>query len=193
MIKNLILSIVVILNMGISNNIFSATYSLIKSESFLKTRATYLVLFSLNAEFNAFDGTIIWDDSNLEESSFSGYAKIEDLSTGYSQIDAQLHSNLFFDKDRYPTMKIESHAITFVEDNKYTVNADLTVKDITLPISETLWVLPHPEDPEKRLFKASFYVNRQSFNLGENLSNMMINDKVLVSFLFAAKKIVSSK
>tara|TARA_A100001015_G_scaffold111548_1_gene123861 strand:+ start:3859 stop:4428 length:570 start_codon:yes stop_codon:yes gene_type:complete len=163
-------------------------YNLIRKDSFLNVKATYLVFFSINGYFKDFEGDIKWDKANLSNSFFKGKAKIADLTTGISAIDKQLYSSRFFDIEQYPYIYIESTKIKHLEGNLYEVEAFLTVKNITQKITERLTVFEDESQPGIVYFSATIKLKRNEFNLTNNLTHFIVDNTVKVSLLFKAEK-----
>lgn len=163
-------------------------YVLIEHESYLKLRARYLVFFSVNAEFSTFKGEIIWNENQLNASSFKGEAAIENLSTGSALFDKQLHSDAFFDKKQFPLVLIESVAISHIDQNKFQVEALLTVKDVTKRIKEILVVTSDDTNSDKLIFSSTFKLSRKEFGLTQQFDQFVVHDRVDVAFKFSTIK-----
>ena len=163
-------------------------YVLIENESYLKLRARYLVFFSVNAEFSTFKGEIIWNENQLSASSFKGEAAIENLRTGSALFDKQLHSDAFFDKKQFPLVLIESMAISHIDQNKFQVEALLTVKDVTKRIKEILVVTSDDTNSDKLIFSSKFKLSRKEFGLTQHFDQFVVHDRVDVAFKFSTIK-----
>jgi polyisoprenoid-binding protein YceI len=95
------------------------------------------------------------------------------LSSGNDDRDGHLKSADFFDVERYPTISFRSTAIRARRDNTWEVDGNLTVRDVTQPV--TLQVDfdgadLSPFGDERIGFSAATDVNREDFGLTWNMA-----------------------
>ena len=167
---------------------FANSYTLQLDQSYLKLKASYFYMFTINAYFKSFEGEIVWNENRLDQSYFEGNARVRQLTTGNSLIDKRLYSKMLFNADEFPNIFIKSKKITKLNETQYLVEADLIIKNISRSIKETLIVTKDIYNVNKLYFDAEFYVSRADFGLGKNLSGLVVKDLVLVSFRFTAIK-----
>ncbi len=85
--------------------------------------------------------------------------------------DDHLRSPDFFDVAAYPTATYLSTAVTWVASNG-TVAGDLTIKDVSRPVTLNVEFLGHATDPwggERAVFSASASINREDWGLSWNM------------------------
>jgi polyisoprenoid-binding protein YceI len=95
------------------------------------------------------------------------------LSSGNDDRDGHLKSADFFDVERYPTISFRSTAIRARRDDTWEVDGNLTVRDVTQPV--TLQVDfdgadLSPFGDERIGFSAATDVNREDFGLTWNMA-----------------------
>lgn len=86
-------------------------------------------------KFNKFSGTITVDRADLTKSSAEATIDVASVDTGNQKRDDHLRNADFFDAPKYPTMKFKSTAWKKTGENTYEVAGDLTLKDVTKPVT----------------------------------------------------------
>ena len=85
--------------------------------------------------FAKFSGTITVDRANPAQSSAEATIDIASVDTGNQKRDDHLRTADFFDAAKYPTMKFKSTSWKKTGENTYDVTGDLTLKDVTMPVT----------------------------------------------------------
>lgn len=85
--------------------------------------------------FAKFSGTITVDRANPAQSSAEATIDIASVDTGNQKRDDHLRTADFFDAAKYPTMKFKSTSWKKTGENTYDVTGDLTLKDVTRPVT----------------------------------------------------------
>jgi polyisoprenoid-binding protein YceI len=81
--------------------------------------------------FTKFEGNIVVDQANLENSSVEATIDIGSVSTANEKRDNHLRSPDFFDAAKFPTITFKSRAWKKTGDDTYDVTGDLTLKGVT--------------------------------------------------------------
>lgn len=89
----------------------------------------------IQGEFLEFDGTFMLDRENPENSSINMTIDVDSLDTGWQERDAHFKSADFFDVGTYPTITFTSTDVEMTGDDTADVTGDLTIKDITMPVT----------------------------------------------------------
>ena len=95
----------------------------------------HLVISTVSGKFASFEGKIDGDPENLKNAKISFTADINSIHTGNEQRDGHLTSADFFDATKYPKLNFVSTKIEQKEGNEYKVTGDLTLKNVTKPIT----------------------------------------------------------
>ena len=86
---------------------------------------------SIRGDFADFSGDVNFDPAKPEKSHFNFTVMTESVNTGIGKRDTHLRSNEFFDAGKYPVMTFKSTKVTKEADNRFRVDALLTIKDVT--------------------------------------------------------------
>ncbi|MDX1448645.1 MAG: YceI family protein [Acidimicrobiia bacterium] len=132
--------------------------------------ARHLMAAKVRGQFESFSGTVeVADD--LTDSRIEVSIDTASVTTGTQDRDSHLRSGDFFDVETYPTMKFVSTGIEDLGDGNYTISGDLTIKDVTKPVTLDTTYLGLINDPwgnAKALVEASTKINREDWGLTWN-------------------------
>ncbi|MGO2985527.1 MAG: YceI family protein, partial [Brevibacterium aurantiacum] len=103
--------------------------------------------------------------------------------------DAHLRSADFFDVENYPTITFKSTGVDEVEEGSYIVNGDLTIRDITRPVSVPLELLGIDHDQTGALragFEGKRRIDRKDWGVTWNTTldsgGLLVSDKITLEF-----------
>jgi polyisoprenoid-binding protein YceI len=121
-------------------------------------------------EFTSVNGTVLFDEDNLEISKFDINLDVASISTGNSLKDNHAKKDKWFGADKYPTIQFKSSNITKTgADYKVVGNLALhgVKKEITIPFTFI-----------NNIFKGSFTLNRLDYKVGTDtgFSSIVGND-----------------
>ncbi|HET9128853.1 MAG TPA: YceI family protein, partial [Propionibacteriaceae bacterium] len=127
--------------------------------------------------------------SNLASSTVNVSLKTSSVDTRQKDRDAHLRSGDFFDADTYPNITFASTAVKQVSDDELEVTGDLTIKDVTRPITLPLTYTGSATDPfgnQRAGFEGSVQVNRKDWGLTWNAAletgGVLVSEKVTLEF-----------
>jgi polyisoprenoid-binding protein YceI len=110
------------------------------------------------------------------------------VDTRVAQRDDHLRSPDFFDVERFPTLAFRSTRVERVEDDRYHVLGDLTIRGVTRPITlavEGLGTVHDPWGTERAGFTGTARVNRKDYGLNWNKAletgGFVVGDDVNIS------------
>ena len=126
---------------------------------------------TVRGSFDDFRGTMMFSGDNLAGSRFDFEVDVKSINTGNSKRDGHLNSPDFFDSKTYPTMTFKSAAVTHVDGDRYKVQGDLTIKDVTRTVEVPftfLGVTTNPFDDQTEVagFEARLTIDRLAYNVG---------------------------
>src|SRR5881392_399236 len=109
--------------------------------------AKHLAVSTVHGQFNRWEGQFEGPDDSL--TGVRGTLKVEvaSLSTRNDQRDTHLRSADFFDAEKYPYITFKLTGIEPVDDENFRVKGELTVKEITKPITLDATVEGRMPDP----------------------------------------------
>lgn len=144
--------------------------------------------------FKDFDGALNFDPENLAGSSADFTVQIASVETDNDKRNGHLQSEDFFNTKKYPEMKFRSSSFTKNGDS-YTLNGNLTIRDISKEISIPIKVLGIGEHPMKKgklitAMRAEFSLNRNDYGVGSGnwAATAVVGDEVKVSVLLEANR-----
>ncbi|WP_298913446.1 YceI family protein [uncultured Algimonas sp.] len=85
--------------------------------------------------WSEFDATVEFDPENLEESTLNVVIPVDSIDSMVLDFDDHLKSDDFFDVETYPEITFRSTSLDIAPDGTGTITGDLTIKDITRPIT----------------------------------------------------------
>ncbi|HEX9035468.1 MAG TPA: YceI family protein [Ktedonobacterales bacterium] len=122
--------------------------------------------------FARYTAEITLDEETPERSSTDVSIVAASIATDNLERDAHLRSHDFLDTATWPTIHYRSGAITPLGFNTYNVEGDLTIRDVTVPVTLEVVYGGETVDPEgyRRMgFSARGYVNRERYGLTWNM------------------------
>lgn len=85
-------------------------------------------------KFTDYSGTVQYDDKNLAASSVDVTIQAASINTNHEKRDADLKSANFFEVEKYPTLTFKSTKIVPGAENKFKIEGNLTIRDVTKPV-----------------------------------------------------------
>lgn len=138
------------------------------THSEIQFKVKHLVISTVTGKFNEFSGHIETDGDAIEGGSAEFSAKINSISTGNSDRDGHLKSDDFFNAEKYPELTFKSTDISKVDEHNYKMTGDLTIREVTKPVTLDVvygGTVTDPYGNEKAGFEISGKINRKDFNL----------------------------
>ena len=131
----------------------------------------HLMISKVRGSFGSASGTIEVAEDPLE-SMVEIAVDVASVESGTEDRDNHLRSPDFFDAAEYPQVTFRSSRVNRVGD-AYVMTGDLTIKDVTKPVTldfEFLGGLIDPEGSPRAAFSASFEVDREDWGLTWNMT-----------------------
>ena len=97
--------------------------------------AKHMMVTTVRGTFHDVAGTIELDEDDPTRSRGEFRVGAASVDTNFGARDTHLRSADFFDAERYPEITFVSTEIAQVGDDRFTVTGDLTVRDITKPLT----------------------------------------------------------
>ena len=112
-----------------------ATYKIDASHSDIIFKVKHLMITTVTGQFKSFDATLSADAEDFSDAVVTFTADINSVDTRSEQRDTHLKSDDFFNAEKFPTIKFESTSMQLVSGNKYKLNGNLTIRDVTKPVT----------------------------------------------------------
>lgn len=158
----------------------SGTYKLDPAHTMVLAQWSHLGFSNPTANFGDTSGTITWDAANPTASKVEVTIPLSGLRSFSDDFNKHLSSADFFDVAKFPEASFKSTSVTAAGTNKYTVVGDLTIKNITKPVTLDVTVNGAGEHPMAKLqavgFDATGTVKRSDYVL--DMAAPMVSDEV---------------
>ena len=130
-------------------------------------KVKHLVISTVTGSFKSFEGNLETDNEDFTGAKIQFSLHVNSLDTNQEQRDAHLKSPDFFDVEQYPKITFVSTAFT-KDGEDYTLTGDLTIKDVTKPVTLTVehgGVAGDFYGNTKAGFEITGKINRKEFGL----------------------------
>jgi len=131
-----------------------------------KIEVDYSIKFSskdVSGIFKKFSGTVVFDENNLQASSFNLVIDVASINTGNGLQNKHAKSEDWFDAANYPQIRFTSSRIE-KSGNDYTVKGIMEIhgvkKEISIPFSFS-------KDDNRAVFTSGFVVKRGDYKVGK--------------------------
>ncbi len=113
----------------------ATTWVLDPMHSEIQFKAKHLVISTVTGNFKGFDGKVVSENEDFIDADIDFTIDVASIDTNQQQRDDHLRSADFFEVEKYPKMKFKSTSFKKVSEDEYTLTGDLTIKDITRPVT----------------------------------------------------------
>ena len=131
------------------------------------------------AHFGKVDGSITYDAAKVEASKVEVTIPLSGLNSHVGDFDDHLRSVDFFDAEKFPNITFKSTSVKAAGEGKLTVVGDLTIKDITKPVTLDVTINKIGMQPmakrEAAGFQATTTIKRSDFGVGLYAPNVSDN------------------
>ncbi|WP_405716796.1 MULTISPECIES: YceI family protein [unclassified Streptomyces] len=170
-------------------------YTIDPAHSSIGFTVRHAMVTNVRGSFAEHEGTLKLDGSDPANSNASIDVKIASVDTGIADRDGHLVSGDFFDAEKFPLMTFRSTQAEQLGGDTYRVTGDLTIKDVTRPLSIDLEFNGSATDVygnERVGFEGSADILRSDWGLTWNAAletgGVMVSDKVKLNFDISAIK-----
>jgi polyisoprenoid-binding protein YceI len=160
----------------------------------------HMVVSKVRGRFTRFSGTLALDEADLSRSVVEATIDASSIDTGTAQRDEHLRSADFFDVARFPELRFRSTRIERLAEDRYRVAGDLTIRDVTRPVSLEVEYGGRARDPwgnERAGFIARTSLDRKDFGLRWNQAleagGVLVGDRVDIDLEVQAVKAVAAQ
>ncbi|HEX2046890.1 MAG TPA: YceI family protein [Acidimicrobiales bacterium] len=172
----------------------AGTYVLDQAHTTVEFVGRHLMITKVRGRFTDFSGQIVVGD-NPDDSSVEVTINAASVNSGDDNRDGHLRSPDFLDVETYPTITFRSTSVEVGPDGTGKVTGDLTVKDVTRPVTldvEFDGASPDPWGGQRLGFTASTEINREDWGLTWNVAletgGMLVGKKIRLEFNVEAVK-----
>ncbi|SEC44399.1 Polyisoprenoid-binding protein YceI [Streptomyces sp. 2131.1] len=170
-------------------------YTIDPAHSSIGFTVRHAMVTNVRGSFAEHEGSLKLDGSDPANSTASIDVRIASVDTGIKDRDGHLVSGDFFDAEKFPLMTFRSTSAEQLGGDKYRVTGDLTIKDVTRPLSIDLEFNGSAKDVygnERVGFEGGAEILRSDWGLTWNAAletgGVMVSDKVKLNFDISAIK-----
>jgi polyisoprenoid-binding protein YceI len=169
---------------------FITVFVLVLSASFSFQSSNYQIKDGYSVQFKSKDpsgsfkmnGTIHFDENDLQKSKFDLLFPIESISTGNGMKNKKAQTAEWFDAKKYPEIKFTSSKIE-KSGNDYMVSGKLMIKGVS---KETKVPVKLTSKGNELVFSGAFDVNRMDFKVGKK--SAVVPDIMHISYSIPTTK-----
>lgn len=158
----------------------SGTYQLDPTHTGVLVQWTHFGFSQPSAHFGISEGTLTWDAADASKSSVAVTIPVTAIDSFVPALDEHLKKADFFDAAKFPNASFKSTSVAAAGTNKLTVTGDLTIKDITRPVTLEVTLNGAGEHPMLKKqaigFTATGTIKRSDFGVGAFAPN--VSDEV---------------
>ncbi|MEW1751476.1 YceI family protein [Streptomyces angustmyceticus] len=170
-------------------------YTIDPAHSSIGFTVRHAMVTNVRGTFGEYEGALHLDGADPSRSTASLDVTIASIDTGIADRDGHLRSADFFDAEAFPLMTFRSTAAERVAGDRYRITGDLTLRDVTKPLTIDLEFHGAATDvygAERVGFEGSAEILRSDWGLTWNAAletgGVMVSDKVKLVFDISAVK-----
>ncbi|WP_399085375.1 YceI family protein [Streptomyces sp. BBFR2] len=168
-------------------------YTIDPAHSSIGFAVRHAMVTNVRGTFGAYEGRLHLDGSEPGRSTAALDIRTESVDTGIADRDAHLRGGDFFDSAAFGLMTFRSTAVEQSAADRFRVTGDLTIKDVTRPLTLDLEFQGSATDvygAERVGFEGATEILRSEWGLTWNAAleagGVMVSDKVKLTFDISA-------
>jgi polyisoprenoid-binding protein YceI len=164
-------------------------YTVDAAHTRIGVRARHAMVTTVRGSFTRFEGLAHLDTGDPKASWVALKIDAASIDTGQPDRDAHLCSADFLDVEAYPHLSFASTGVEQMDDDVYEVTGDLTIKDVTQPVTVPFTLTGSAQDPFGNLrvgFEGAVVIRRSEWNVTWNAAletgGVLVSDKIQIEF-----------
>jgi polyisoprenoid-binding protein YceI len=160
----------------------------------------HMLVSKVRGRFAKYSGSVHLDEDDLTRSTAEAAIDATSIDTGTPQRDAHLRSPDFFDVERFPELRFRSTRVEKIEDGRYRVVGELTIRDVTREVSLEVEYGGKARDPwgnERIGLFAKASIDRKDYGLRWNqvleAGGLLVGDRVDIEIEVQAVQAAAAK
>jgi polyisoprenoid-binding protein YceI len=110
-------------------------WTLDKAHSSIGFSVRHMVISEVVGNFKDFDVAFTSVKDDYSDASVEATIKVASINTDNERRDGHLKTDDFFNAEKFPQIKFKSTSFEKVEENKYKITGDLTIRDVTKKVT----------------------------------------------------------
>jgi polyisoprenoid-binding protein YceI len=171
-----------------TQNDTTTKWSVDASHSQIGFRVKHMVISTVSGLFKTFNVDVETQGDDFSTAKVNVTIDTATVDTGNDQRDGHLKSDDFFNAEQFPQIKFVSDRVEQVNSERWHLHGNLTIRDITKPITldvEFGGVVKDPWGMTRAGFAVSGSINRRDYNLRWNAAietgGMVVSDDVRIN------------
>ncbi len=147
--------------------------------------ARHMVVSRVSGSFDKFHAVVETEGEDIESAKISFTADTNSVNTGVKQRDDHLRSDDFFNAEKFPQISFKSSSIEKIDEEEYKLHGDLTIRDVTRPITLEVAYGGKIKDPygnQRMGFEVTGKLSRKEYGLKYNAllesGGAVVGDKI---------------
>ena len=129
-----------------------------------------------SGSFKTMDGTVEFDEANVEETQFNLKIDVKSISTGNGMMNKKSQIEEWFNAEKYPYAKFKSTKVT-KKGTDLSIVGDLTIKGITDSVTFDLATTANTASANVKINRTKFGIKYGSGSFFDNLGDKAIADE----------------
>lgn len=147
----------------------NTTWQLDPAHSEVQFRVRHLLVSNLTGQFKTFSSLVTTEaPEDFTKANIEFTVETNSVDTGMEMRDNHLRSEEFFAADKFPALHFKGNAVKSLGDDQYQLDGDLTIRDVTKPVSlnvEFGGITKDPYGNTKAGFEVTGKIKRKEFGL----------------------------
>lgn len=142
-----------------------------KAHTSIRFGVTHMVISEVDGEFRTFSGKVTSSKDDFTDAQVEFTLDVDSINTDNPNRDNHLKGDDFFNAEKYPHITFKSTSVKKLEGNKYELEGDLTIRDVTKKVKFDVVYNGTVTDTRGGThagFKATTSINRFDYNLKWN-------------------------
>jgi polyisoprenoid-binding protein YceI len=148
------------------------TFSIDPTHTRVGFMARHLMVSKVRGSFTDVTGEIVVGEDPTT-SSVNATIQAASITTGVEQRDGHLRTSDFLEVEKFPTVEFRSTGVTNVDGNEFTLGGELTIKDVTKPVTlkvEFEGATRSPYGKDVFGFTATTEIDREEWGITYNMA-----------------------
>ncbi|CAN5374452.1 YceI family protein [soil metagenome] len=185
--KKVLLAIAAVI---ISSGVYAqkSNWTVDASHSNVKFSVTHMVVSEVEGTFKTYEGSVSTDNADFNDATINFTVDVNSVNTDNADREKHLKSDDFFNAEKFPKMTFKSVSFKKVSGNKYMLEGDLTIRDVTKRVKFDVTYGGTVKDPWGNIkagFKASGIINRKDYKLQwsavTEAGGLVVSDEVAIA------------
>jgi polyisoprenoid-binding protein YceI len=145
-----------------------STWKVDASHSKIGFAVSHMVISETEGHFNVYDGTVVTKNEDFTDAQVNFSVDAASINTESADRDKHLKSADFFDVEKFPKLNFKSTSFKKVSGNKYSLEGELTIKNVTKKVKFDVTYNGQAKSPWGQTaagFKATSSINRFDYGL----------------------------